>query len=187
MASKKTVATKSASSKSVRIARIAAVRRALTGYFLGSAAATEHFWNTANPSLGEKSPANLVKAGKLSKVEQYVSYLRKHTRSAGPKFEDQPVETSVVAFEGTTEELLERLQENQTAYRFIVVGFPNAESYYTYAPVYRRIIDLLPEILQRQERKEQMLYARIIYSFTADLPVRLPKLKKIGAGGRAGQ
>lgn len=186
MASKKTVATKSASAKSVRIARIAAVRRALNGYFLGSAAATEHFWSAANPSLGEKSPANLVKAGKLSQVEQYVSHLRKHTRFADPKFKDELPETSVAAFEGTTEELLERLKESQAAY-FIVVAFPNAESYYTYAPVYRRIIDLLPEILQRQERKEQMLYARIIYSFTADLPIRLPKLKKIGAKGRAGQ
>ncbi len=187
MASKKTVTTKSASAKSARIARIAAVRRALTGYFLGSAAAMEHFWSTANPSLGEKSPANLVKAGKLSQVEQYVSHLRKHTRFADPKFKDEPPETSVAAYEGTTEEFLERLKNNQAAYRFIVVAFPNAESYYTYAPVYRRIIDLLPGILQRQERKEQMLYARIIYSFTADLPIRLPKLKKIDARGRAGQ
>jgi hypothetical protein len=69
VASEKTIARKSAPSKS-RDARIAAVRSALTAYFLGSGETEEHFWNKANPSHANKAPEKLVKAGKLSLVEQ---------------------------------------------------------------------------------------------------------------------
>lgn len=177
MASHKSVATKGASIQSVQNSRIAAVDSALASYFLGSAETAELFWNTANPSLGNKSPSQLVKARKLSKLEQYVSSLRKHARSIKPEVLDEPPPPSVVAFEGTAEEVRERLKELGTAYGFILVTFPNAESYYTYAPVYRQIIDRLPEIVRRQKHREQLLYARLLYAFTADLPVKVPKLK----------
>lgn len=173
----KSVAKKVVSAKSERNPRVAAVRNALTSYFLGSAETAELFWNTANPSLDNKSPSHLVRAGMLSKVEQYVTSLRKHTRSIKPEFQDELPPPDVVAFEGTAEEIRERLKESGTAHGFIVVTFPNAESFYTYAPVYRQIIDRLPEIIRRQQRREQLLYARLLYSFTADLPVKVPKLQ----------
>ena len=177
VASHKSVAKKVTSSQSTRDIRIAAVRNALTSYFLGSAGTAELFWNTANPSLDNKSPSHLVKAGKLSKLEQYVSSLRKHARSIKPEVLDEPPLPSVVAFEGTAEEIRERLKEPGVAHGFIVVTFPNAESFYTYAPVYRQIIERLPEIVRRQQRREHLLFARLFYAFTADLPVKVPKLK----------
>jgi hypothetical protein len=82
-----------------------------------------------------------------------------------------------VAFEGTAEEVRERLKELGTASSFILVVFPNAESYYAYAPVYKQIIGRLPEIVRRQQHSEHLLFARLFYAFTADLPVRVPKLK----------
>lgn len=134
----------------------------------------ELFWNAANPSLGNKSPSHLVKAGKLSKLEQYVSYLRKHTRSIKPEVQDEPLPPNVAVFEGAAEEICERLKDLGTARGVIVVAFQNAESFYTQAPVYRQIIEGLPEILRRQRQREQQLYARLLYSFTADLPIKVP-------------
>lgn len=175
MVSHKSVAKKIASAKSERNTRIDAVRNALTSYFLGSTETTELFWKTANPSLGKRSPSYLVKAGRLSKLEQYVTYLRKHTRCIQPQIKHEPTPPDVVAFEGKAEAIRERLKEPSAVYGFIVVAFPNAESFHTQAPLYRLIIDRLPEILQRQQHREQLLYARLLYSFTADLPVKVPK------------
>lgn len=52
-----------------------------------------------------------------------------------------------------------------------------SDSVITQAPMYRQIIDRLPEIFRRQQHREQPLYARLLYSFTADLPVKVPKLQ----------
>ena len=190
----------SGSSKSFRNthkARLDAVHTSLTKYFLGSAATTEKFWRTNNPSLGDKSPANMVKAGKLSAVEQYVTYLRNHTRSAKPNFIGKPTDDSFLVLDGTKEEVLEKMKEIPTSRGVIAITFQNAESYNTYAPVVRRIIDQLPNIARRLLRRDELLCARLLFAFTADLPVTFPKLeapthaqereaaRKLAAKGRA--
>ena len=111
MATKKALATASKSLRNKQDARLDAVHTALTKYFLGSAATTEKFWKTNNPSLGDKSPANMVKAGKLSAVEQYVTYLRNHARSARPNLIDKPTDDRFLVLEGTKEEVLEKMKE----------------------------------------------------------------------------
>jgi hypothetical protein len=177
---KKASATASASSKSLRSkqeARLNAVYAALTKFFLGSATTTEKFWKTNNPSLREKSPADLVKAGKLKAVEQYVDYLTQHARSARPKFVDLPTDESLRIHEGDKEEVDQSLKEIPASHRVIVIRFENAESYFTYAPVVRRIVNQLPAIAQRLLRRDEHLCARVLFAFTADLPVTFPKLK----------
>jgi hypothetical protein len=177
---KKVSATAGASSKSLRNkkeARLDAVHAALTKFLLGSAATTEQFWKTNNPSLGDESPASLVKAGKLNAVEQYVDYLIKHARSARPKFVDQPTGESFLTLEGAKEEVVQKLKEIPASHRVIVIRFENAESYCTYAPVVRRIVNQLPRIAQRLMRRDELLCARLLFAFTADLPATFPRLK----------
>ena len=176
---KKASATASTSSKSLRNkqeARLEAVHAALTKFFLGSAATTEKFWKTNNPSLREKSPADLVKAGKLKAVEQYVDYLTQHARSARPKFVDQPTDESFRIHEGDKGEVAQSLKEIPASHRVIVIRFENAESYCTYAPVVRRIVNQLPRIARHLMRRDELLCARLLFAFTADLPARFPKL-----------
>jgi len=174
---KKAIAKRSTSSKSSRDARLAAVRSALTKYFLGSVATSEKFWSTNNPSLGNKSPANMVKAGKLNVLEQYVNYLRNHAQSARPKVVDKRTDERFLVLEGLKEEVVEKLKEIPASQRVIAICFEDAESYYTYASVLRRIINQLPTIVQRLLRRDELLSARLLFSFTADLPVTFPKLK----------
>ena len=177
---KKTFATASASSKSLRNkqeARLDAVHAALTKFLFGSAATTEKFWTTNNPSLGGKSPANLVKAGKLKAVEQYVSYLGEHARSVRPNFVNKPTDESFLILEGAKEEVAQKLKEIPASHRVIVIRFENAESYCTYAPVVRRIVNQLPKIARRLMRRDELLCARLLFAFTADLPVTFPKPK----------
>lgn len=177
MASEKTVARKSAPSKSSRDARIAAVRSALNAYFLGSASPVKHFWNTANPSLGNKSPEGLVKAGKLRTVEHYVHDLRKHVRSVRAEFDNKPTEGSFWAFEGKIQNVPGKLKETPADHHLIVIEFPDPESYYTHAPVYREMFKMLPEIMRRLKRRQNLLYARYFHSLTANLPIAIPKLR----------
>lgn len=105
-----------------RDARIAAVRVALTAYFLGSAETEEDFWNKANPS------------GKLKLVEQCVRDLRKHVRSVRPKLDDEPTEGSFLVFEGKTQDALEKLKEIPADRHVIAIEFDNSGSYYTHGP-----------------------------------------------------
>jgi hypothetical protein len=170
-------ATASASSKPLRNkqdARLDGVHAALTKFFLGSRATTEIFWKTNNPSLGDKSPASLVKAGKLEAVEQYVNYLKKHARSARPKFVDQPTDESFLVLEGTKEEVAQKLKEIPASHRVIVIRFENVESYCTYAPIVRRIVNQLPKIARRLMLRDELLCARLLFAFTADLPATFP-------------
>ena len=178
MAKKKAVARKSASSKSIQEERIAALRDALTAYFLGRAATAEHFWNAANPSFGDRSPAKVVKAGNIGAVEQYVNYLRKHARSAKQEFNTtKPMEGSFSVLEGKTQDVLEKMNELPADHHVIVIIFPDPESYYTFAPVCRQIISVLPEIMRRLKRRQNLICARLLYSFTVDLPIMIPKPK----------
>ncbi len=179
MTEKRGLGTRSAASKSSRKerdARLAAVRRALSKYFLGSITTAEKFWCTDNPCLGNKSPANMVRAGKLKAVEQYVNYLRKHVRSVRPKLTEKPVGDSFQILEGTREEVLEKMKEIPATHSVISIIFQNAESYCTYGPIVRQMANQLPEILPRVLRRHEMLCARLMFSFTADLPVTFPKL-----------
>jgi hypothetical protein len=167
----------SRSSRNERAARLDAVHSALTKYFLGSVTTTEKFWTTDNPSLGDKSPTNMVKAGKLKAVEQYVSYLVKHARSVRPKSIEKPTDDSFLVIDGIKEEVLNQMKEISPSQYVISILFPNAESYYTYAPVFRQIANRLPEIVRRLLRRHELLYARLLFAFTADLPVTFPKIK----------
>lgn len=176
---KKAIARRSTSSKSSRNewdARLAAIRIALTKYFLGSVATSERFWTTNNPSLGDKSPANMVKAGKLDAVERYVTYLGKHARSVRPKFTGKPSADSFRVIDGTKQEVLEMMKEIPPKSSVISITFQTAESYCTYAPVVRRIANQLSEIVRRILNRDELLCARLLFAFTADLPVTLPKL-----------
>lgn len=193
MATKKAIPRTSASPKSSpseRNARLAAVRHALTKYLLGSAITCDKFWITNNPSLGKKSPANMVKAGKLSTLEQYVSYLVEHVRSVRTEPIDTPKDSSFVVLDGTKDEVLERMKEIPANQGVIAISFQNAESYYTYAPVVRQIINELPRIVRRLLRRNELLCARLLFAFTADLTVSFPKSsarKKLLTGKRAGK
>jgi len=168
--------TSSKSSRNNRDARLAAVRKALTKYFLGSVTTSEKFWYTKNPCLGNKSPANMVTAGKLKAVEQYVTYLVKHVRSVRPKLTEKPVGDSFHVIEGSKEEVLEETKALPANHGVISIMFQNAESYCTYGPIVRQIANQLPEIVPRVLRRHEMLCARLVFSFTADLPVTFPKL-----------
>jgi hypothetical protein len=190
---KKAIPRTGASPKSLpskRDARLAAVRHALTKYFLGSAITGDKFWSTNNPSLGNKSPANMVKAGKLKTVEQYVSYLVEHTRSVRPKSIDNPRDNSFTILDGTKDEVLEKMKEIPANHGVIAISFQNAEAYYTYAPVVRGIVNQLPKIVGRLLRRNELLCARLLFAFTADLPVTFPKLSaptKLYSGKRTGK
>ena len=182
VANKKVIAGRSPSSKPLRNdrdRRLAAVRGSLTKYFLGSASTADKFWSTSNPSLGERSPAQLVKSGKLNLVEQYVTYLRKHAGSVKPEFSKMQSDVDFTVYEGTKEEILDKLKETPANYGGIAISFPDAESYYTYAPLFRQIVDRLPEIVRRHQRKQQLLFARLLFSFTADLPIPVPKSRAL--------
>jgi len=118
----------------------------------------------------------MVRAGKLKAVEQYVTYLVKHARSVRPKLTEKPVGDSFHVLEGTREEVLEKMKALPANHGVISITFQNAESYRTYGPIVRQISDQLPEIVPRLLRRHEMLCARLIFSFTADLPVTFPKL-----------
>jgi hypothetical protein len=99
---------------------------------------SERFWSTSNPSLGNKSLANMVKAGKLETVEHYVNYLGKHARSVRPKFTGKPSADSFRIIDGTKQEVLEKMKEIPANHGVISITFQTAESYCTYvAPTYR--------------------------------------------------
>ena len=177
---KKAIVRRSTSSNSPRKerdARLADVRSAVTKYFLGSVATSERFWSTNNPSLGNKSLANMVKAGKLNSVEQYVTYLGKHARSVRPKFTEKPTADSFLVIDGTKQEVLEKMNEIPPKSGVISITFQTAESYCTYAPVVRRIANQLPEIVRRILNRDELLCARLLFAFTADLPVTFPNLR----------
>jgi hypothetical protein len=114
---------------------------------------------------------------KLKAVEHYVDYLKKHARSARPNSVNMPIDGSFPIIEGNKEEVLEKLREIPASHRVIVIRFENAESYCTYAPVVRRIASQLPTIVRRLMRRDELLCARLLFAFTADLPVTFPKLK----------
>lgn len=118
----------------------------------------------------------MVRAGKLKTVEQYVSYLVEHARSVRPKPIDNPTDDSFLVLDGSKDEVLERMKEIPANHGVIAISFENAESYYTYAPVVRRIASQLPQIVRRLLRRDELLYARLLFAFTADLPVTFPKL-----------
>jgi hypothetical protein len=164
------------SSRKERDARLAAVRSALTKYFLGSVTTSDKFWCTNNPCLGNKSPEKMVRAGKIKAVEQYVTYLVKHVRSVRPKLTEKPVGDSFHVLEGTREEVLEKMKALPANHGVISIMFQNAESYCTYGPIVRQMANQLPEIVPRVLRRHEMLCARLMFSFTADLPVTFPKL-----------
>ena len=135
-----------------------------------------------NPSLGGKSPAQLVNAGKIRTVERYVHDLGKHAPSLKPKMDERPIENSFLFFEGTPEELRERLKDVPAAYPGVAILFKDAESYYVQAPIFRRIAAMLPEILRRNERREQLLYARVLHAFMVNVPVVTPKMMRRRSG-----
>lgn len=162
--------------------RVEVLRKALTRYFLAGEAVTERFWKMANPSLGNKSPAQLVNAGKIRTVERYVNNLGKTAPSVKRKIDERPLENNFLFFEGTPEELRERLKDVPAAYTGVAILFKDAESYYTQAPIFRRIAAMLPEILRRNELREQLLYARLVHSFTVNVPVVTPKVMRRRSG-----
>jgi hypothetical protein len=163
-------------SKSTPRERTAALRAELTRYFMNNQTTADHFWKTTNPSLGGKSPASLAKASKLRVVEEYVAFLRKHLRSVKPQFSSKPEDYSVLTIEGTKDEVLGKLKGIPAGQGVIAISFKDAESYYTYAPVYRQILTLLPEIISRQRNRQEFLLARLLFSLTAELPIAAPRL-----------
>jgi hypothetical protein len=117
-----------------------------------------------------------LRTGKLKAVEQYMTCLGKHVRSVKPKLIEKPVGDSFHVLDGTREEVLEKTKDIPTGHGVISVTFHDAEAYCTYGPIVRQIVDQLPEIVQRVLQRQELLCARLLFSFTADLPVTFPKL-----------
>jgi hypothetical protein len=65
-----------------------------------------------------------------------------------PKSIDNPTDNSFLVLDGTKDEVLEKMKEIPANHGVIAIPFQNAESYYTYAPVVRRIVNQLPKIVR---------------------------------------
>ena len=163
------------SPKQTQEGRIAAVRNALTKYFLGIESITEQFWETANPSLRNKRPSEMAKSGKLKALEAYVTGLRKHARSIKVKY-DERRDGEILVLDGSPNEICGKLNDVTSTNRVVAILFSDAEAYNTYAPVCRRCIEILLDILRRRRRTQQLLFARIDYSLAANLPIKVPKM-----------
>jgi ABC-type uncharacterized transport system YnjBCD ATPase subunit len=96
-----------------------------------------------------------------------------------PQFSSKPGNYSSVTIEGTSEEILEKLKKIPADQVIIAIFFQDAESYYTQSPVYRLILSLLPEIISRQQRRQELLLDRLLFSLTAELPITVPRRKAI--------
>jgi len=79
-------------------------------------------------------------------------------------------------FECKTQDALEKLKEIPTDHHVIAIEFENSESYCTHAPVYREMFKMMPEIMRKLKRRQDLLYARYFYSLTANLPIAIQKL-----------